>query len=110
MKVSFNGIGQVCATFPCGDVTEGRVVKLNAAGEAVECADGEHFCGAALCCRDGACTVQVRGFVTVACSGEAPALGWSPLAADGMGGVKAAAGSPEYLVADAADGMITILL
>jgi len=110
MNVSFNGIGQVCATFPCENAAEGHAVKLDTAGAAVECADGDRFCGAALCCRDGACTVQVRGFVTLPCSSGAPALGWTALAADGKGGVKPSAGSPEYLVADAADGMITILL
>lgn len=93
MSVSFEGVGQVCATFLGGKLTEGQVVKLTGSGTVGACAAGDSFIGAAICCKDDACTVQVGGFVTVSYSGAAPAAGWCVLTADGNGGVKAAAAS-----------------
>ena len=97
MKVSFDGVGQVCATFfvndPAGEnaakLAEGQVAKLAGNGMVGPCGAGDSFCGAVLCRKDDACTVQVCGFVTVAYSGTAPAVGWTALCADGTGGVKA---------------------
>ena len=101
MSVSFEGIGQVCATFLGSGLTEGHVVRMAGQAEAGACGDGDPFCGVALCCKDDACTVQVSGFVTVGYSGAAPAVGWCSLAADGKGGVKtAASGGTPCLVAD----------
>lgn len=93
MKVSFEGIGQWCATF-LGDVSEGGVVKVSGAGQAADCEAGDPFCGAAVCAGEGACTVQMGGFVTVPYSGTAPAPGYTALTADGLGGVKTAGGTP----------------
>ena len=92
MSVSFEGVGQVCATFLGGKLTEGQVVKMDGNGTVGACKADDLFCGVALCCKDDACTVQVGGFVTVAYSGTAPAAGWVELAADGKGGVKTASG------------------
>lgn len=89
MSVSFEGVGQVCATFLGGGLAEGQVVKMTGSGTVGACAADDAFCGVALCCKDDACTVQVGGFVTVNYSGAAPAVGWRALAADGNGGVKA---------------------
>ena len=89
MSVSFEGVGQVCTTFLGGGLTEGHVVKLAGNGTVGACSDGDGFIGAAVCCKDDACTVQVGGFVTVSYSGTAPSVGWRALAADGNGGVKA---------------------
>ena len=101
MSVSFEGVGQVCATFLSGRLTEGQVVKLSGGGTVDGCAVDDEFCGVALCCKDDACTVQVRGFVTLGYSGTAPGVGWKALAADGKGGVKAAtSGGVKCLVAD----------
>lgn len=91
MSVSFEGVGQVCATFLGGKLTEGQVVKLTGSGTVGACAAGDSFIGAAICCKDDACTVQVGGFVTVSYSGTAPTVGWCALTADGNGGVKTAA-------------------
>lgn len=91
MSVSFEGVGQVCATFLGGKLTEGQVVKLTGSGTVGACSAGDSFIGAALCCKDDACTVQVGGFVTVSYTGTAPTVGWCALTADGNGGVKAAA-------------------
>ena len=87
MSVSFEGVGQVCATFLGGKLTEGEVVKVTENGTVGACAADDGFCGVAICGKDDACTVQVRGFVTVGYSGTAPGMGWRTLAADGKGGV-----------------------
>lgn len=101
MNISFEGVGQVCATFLGSGLTEGQVVKLTGNGTAGACAADDGFCGVALCCKEDACTVQVRGFVTAAYSGTAPGLGWKALAADGTGGVKTVtSGGVSCLVVD----------
>ena len=89
MKVSFEGIGQWCATF-MGGVTEGHVVKVDSGGCVAGCAAGDPFCGVAVCAREDACTVQMGGFAAVGYSGAAPALGYTALTADGKGGVQSA--------------------
>jgi len=100
MSISFEGVGQVCATFLCSKLAEGQVVKMKSGGTVGACSADDPFCGVALCCKDDACTVQVGGFVSVGYSGTAPAVGWSTLAADGKGGVKSAASGVTCLVAD----------
>lgn len=95
MNVSFDGVGQVCATFLGGGLSEGQVVKMAGNGQAGTCGDGESFCGAAVCCKDDACTVQVGGFMTLAYSGTAPAVGRAGLCGDGQGGVRAASSAKE---------------
>ena len=102
MKVSFEGIGQWCATFE-GGVTEGHVVKVDSGGGAAECEAGDAFCGAAAYVRGDTCTVQLGGFVTVPYSGSAPALGYTALTADGKGGVQAAASGGQAAVQAAAE-------
>lgn len=101
MSVSFEGVGQVCATFLGGKLTEGHVVKMTGNGTVGPCEADDAFCGAAICCKDDACTVQVGGFVTVGYTGTAPGVGRNTLAADGKGGVKTAGtGGVNCLVAD----------
>lgn len=103
MKLSYEAIGQWCATFACSGVTEGKTVKLSASGTVGACAAGDDFTGiAAFVARSGdACSVQLGGMVTVPYTGTtAPAVGWETLAADGTGGVKAVTtGGRSYLVA-----------
>ena len=55
------------------------------------------------------CSVAVGGFVTLKCSGTAPAVGFAKLCADGAGGVKAG-GEKEYLVVAADGGNVTFML
>jgi len=100
MSVSFEGVGQVCATFLGSKLVEGQVVKMKSSGTVGACSADDLFCGVALCCKDDACTVQVGGFAAVGYSGTAPAVGWCSLAADGKGGVKSAASGLTCLVAD----------
>lgn len=99
-KISFEGIGEVVATFVCGEgVNAGQVVKLTGNGEVGKCSDGDRFCGVALTAEDGYAAVQVAGLVKVAAA-EGVAVGWNRLLADANGGVKkdSATTGGEYLV------------
>lgn len=103
MKISFDSIGQWCATFACGEGTaENQAVKLSAPATAAGCADGDAFCGvAASIARDGsACSVQLGGMATLPYTGADPAVGYAGLSANGAGGVKADAAGRVRLVAD----------
>lgn len=110
-KISFEDIGAVTATFAADEGVEGgQVVKVTGNGTVGPCAAGEAFCGVALEPRKGAAAVQVKGFVTVSCTGDL-ALGWTALAADGQGGVKAAAsGGVTVLVVSAGSGSAVVCL
>lgn len=113
MKVSYEGIGLLCATFACEELEDGALVKLSANGTVAACAADEVFCGVvAARSRDGkACSVQLGGFVTLACTG-APTLGYCALAADGTGGVKVSEGGRACLVVarDETAGTVTVML
>lgn len=88
-KVSFEGIGEVVATFACGEgVAAGQVVKVTADGTVGPCAAGEKFCGVALSAEGGFGTVQLGGLVKATVSGGGVQAGWVKLSADGSGGVK----------------------
>ena len=85
MSISYEGIGEWCATFVCGAVSEGDIVKVSANGTVGKCAANDGFCGVA---HDGkAGTVQLGGLASVKYSGTAPAVGYTELMADGSGGV-----------------------
>ena len=102
MNVSFEGIGQWCATFTCkGEMADGQMVKVSGNGEVEACTAGDAFCGkVAAMSRDGkACAVALGGMVCASYTGTAPVVGWANLSADGNGGVKAAEGR-EYMVVD----------
>lgn len=111
MNLSYEGIGQWAATFACGDVQEGQVVKISAADTVAACSAGDGFCGVVLSkARDGgACSVALGGMVTVPCT-SVPAVGWAKLSADGSGGVKADEGGREYLVVRAESKTVTFVL
>ena len=116
MGISYDGIGEWCATFGCGKVKEGDVVKVSANGSADVCGAGDSFCGVVRAiARDGkACSVQLGGLVRVPYSGEtAPAVGWNLLAADGNGGVSVVtSGGHSYLAVevDTTGKTMTIML
>ena len=95
-EFSFEDIGAVVATFQVsGEVKRGQVVKVSASRTVAPCSAGDRFCGVALEPRAGGAAVQVKGFVTVSCTGTLTP-GWAVLAADGKGGVQtAAAGSDD---------------
>ena len=97
-KISFEDIGAVVATCQVeGEVAGGQVVKLTDNAKVGPCADGDKFCGVAMEPRGGIAGVQFKGFMTVGCAGGLTP-GLATLAADGNGGVKAAADGVEALV------------
>lgn len=103
MKLSYDSIGQWCATFACSEgLAENQAVKLSAPAAAAKCADGDAFCGVVTAVSHGgdACTVQLGGMATLPYTGADPAAGYTGLSADGKGGVKADAAGRVRLVAD----------
>jgi hypothetical protein len=116
MKLSYDSIGQWCATFACsGSVAEGGMVKLSGNSTVSACADGDAFAGvAAAVDRSGdACSVALGGMVTAPYSGaSAPAVGWTGLSADGSGGVRTDAAGRSRLVicVDASAHTVTFVL
>lgn len=114
-KISFEGIGELVATFACEETVQaGQVVKVTGPCTVGPCSDGDRFCGVALSAGDGYAAVQLAGFITVA-AGEDVTEGWCALVADGAGGVKADASEADgtgstYLVVEAADGSAVVLL
>ena len=77
-RISFEGIGEVAATFACGEgVKAGQVVKLTGDGTVGPCGDGERFCGVALSAGEGFAAVQLGGLIRVAASGGALSEGWN---------------------------------
>lgn len=111
-RVSFEGIGEVMATFYAGEgVKGGQVVKLGGDGEVAPCAAGERFFGVAVSGSDGYAGVQVAGFAQMKCEEGAVETGYVTLTADGSGGVKKADGGDkgqEYLVVSVDDGYATV--
>ena len=117
MSISYQGIGEWCATFKRGaDVSEDTVVKAGAENTAEKCGAEDAFCGVVRAiARDGkACSVQLGGLVRVPYSGgTAPAVGWNLLAADGNGGVSVVtSGGHSYLAVevDTTGKTMTIML
>ena len=77
-RVSFEGIGEVMATFYAGEgVKGGQVVKLGGDGEVIPCGAGERFCGLAVSGSAGYAGVQVAGFAQVKCGDGGPGAGVS---------------------------------
>jgi len=102
MNISFQQIGEVCATFAADHIPAGTPVKVSGPKSVAPCADGDPFCGIVVHTTDDACSVQLRGFAVVPVSGPAPTPGFADLTADGSGGVKSssAANARSFLVAD----------
>ena len=97
MELSFDGIGQVAATFQTeaqeaedtAKLSTGHVVALTAANTVGFGTAGAAPCGVVLALEgDQTAAVQVEGFARVSYSGAAaPAVGWTSLGVDGSGGV-----------------------
>ena len=113
-KVSFEGIGEVAATFHSDvKVTAGMPVKLDAAGKALPCADNDRFAGVTLtAAKEGFAAVIIGGCMTAPASGEGVTCGYLNLVADGKGGVKKAAGTEgsECLVVAVENGVATFMM
>ena len=97
-KLGYEGIGEVVVTAAMsGEMERGIPVCLEGSGAVRPCGAGEVFCGIAQGGRGGWGAVQVKGFVSVACSG-ALNVGWAEVAADGEGGVCQSEGGLKVLV------------
>ena len=106
MSISFEGIGQWCATFACENVREGMVVKMKGNGKVGKSGEGDFIFGVVTAvAHDGkACSVQLGGFVTLPYTGvDDPTLGLSNLTADGNGGVMHGYGTGQDFVAVCVD-------
>lgn len=96
MSISFEGIGEVTATFLLAEgsaVKPGNVVCLTGNDTVGLGSAGKVPCGVAVSvAEDGYVAVQLGGLAEVSYSGStAPTAGWNTLEADGSGGVKVAA-------------------
>lgn len=121
MEISFDGIGQVVATFDSqvadGDsgkqLAIGQVVALTGDGTVGLATAGTSPCGVIVALeKDQRAAVQVSGFAQVGYSGSAaPALGWTALAVDGSGGVQtASSGGRSCLVVHVDTGAKTAVI
>lgn len=95
MNISFDGIGEVIATFAAEDVaslTPGDAVVITDDGEVGLGSDGGQICGVVVTtAEDGYAGVQIDGLVQVHYSGSnAPTVGWDLISTDGAGNIKAA--------------------
>ena len=109
-EVSFDGIGQVTATFTAQEGVEvGMPVKITASGAVAPCAAGDPLNAVAVAVKNGCAAVQVAGFVR--CKASGLSVGTVKLSADGNGGVKqdSTGGSP-FLVAETDSESATVLL
>lgn len=103
MKVSFEGIGEKAATFwnaKENAAVSGRAVKMSGNGTVSLCAEGDKFAGFCADADADTATVIIGGFATAPYTGDAPAVGFTALAADAAGGVKVGGSGREYLVAE----------
>lgn len=99
MKTAFHGLGQEFITYQttAEPADAGKVCKPAGEGMAAVCEAGDEFFGVISHVRDGAASVQTKGYVDVAFTGTAPTIGWCGLVADGVGGVTGGDGH-EFLV------------
>jgi hypothetical protein len=90
MSISFEGIGQVLATFQVEEGSlDGGVVTMTDNGTVGLGKEKDLPCGVLLYAEgDNAGAVQVEGMATVSFTGDAPQVGYAALACDGQGGVK----------------------
>ena len=98
MKVCFEDIGHMSATFATESGEDGQVVKIVDNGMVEPCADGEVFCGVLEGVRKGFGAVQLHGFVTLPYTGSAPSLGYNAFVANGEGGIKVGSSGKNCLV------------
>lgn len=87
MAISFNGIGDITATF-YGNVEEGDIVRISSARTVSKAVQGGEFFGVCKSKSSDICAVMLRGFVTLGYSGTAPSIGNVKLASAGDNKVK----------------------
>lgn len=109
MKVSFEEIGYMSATFAAERGEAGQVCKMAGNGRVAPCADGDAFIGVLEGIRRGCAGVQIHGFVKVSYTGSAPSAGYIKLVANGNGGVKVG-GTKDYLVVGVDSNNMTLTI
>ena len=91
MEISFEGIGQVAATFAVtDDIQPGMAVALTGDSTVGLGKAGDAPCGMVLSVKNGMAAVQIAGMAKVGYSGTAPAVGYGIIAGDGAGKIKTA--------------------
>lgn len=98
MSISYNSIGQVCITCYNSGVQVNQPCKMSTNNTVAACQDENAIEGVVVAGNNSLATIAVKGFVTLPYSGNAPTLGFCPLAASGTGKVKKLEGAHEYLV------------
>ena len=100
MSISLNGFAEESITLKmAGTAAKGTPVSISASLTAAPSQADGVFAGLLTASpKGGYAGVQVKGFVKTPYSGAAPVLGYTALAADGNGGVKAASSGPLRLV------------
>lgn len=116
MSISFDGIGEVAATFRLEEdskVKVGDVVCITGDGEVGRGTAGDRMCGVAVSVSDdGYAAVQTDGLAEIAYTGTtAPTAGWNALKTDGTGGVCVPeSGGTSYLVVSVDTGKKTAVV
>lgn len=111
MNVSFNGIGELTATFQVsGQVEAGKPVKVSANGTVAPCGTaGDIPVGVALSVRNGYAAVQLKGYVRLPAATGLTA-GWKTISLTKDGAVQTGETGRDLLVVDVNDGMCGLML
>lgn len=111
--LSMQGIAQESATFfIASSIAPGRPCKMITKMTVSNCNDGDDFFGVSVKTEGSLCSVIFHGFVTMPYTGTVPAVGYTGLAANGAGGVKASTTAIKRLVVatDTDNKTVTLLL
>ena len=100
MAISFDKIGDVCATF-YGDAQKGDIVTISSSNTVSKAAAGNSIAGVCVDNTNGKCTVMVKGFVTLTYSGTAIPVGRQTIVSAGDNAVKTADTGMSVLVVSA---------
>ena len=111
MSISYEGIGQVVATFQVKEGTGQGVVTMVEYDTVGTGVSGNLPCGVLMGeAKNGMGAVQVEGLVTVRYSGLAPSLGYATLTCDGEGGVIEAGSGRDFLVVSVDESTQTLVM
>lgn len=109
MKVSFEGIGSMTATFEADGVAAGDMVKVTANGKVAKCADSDVPVGVAQSIWGDVATVQIGGYVRVPCDGGLT-VGWQTVNVSGDKLKTAEEGGRGLMVVDVQNGIAGVIL
>lgn len=108
MSVSFGGFNENTATFKVTEeIEKGSTVKVSESNTVAACSGGEAFCGVCVECSGGYASVQLSGAVKMEYNGDAPAVGYTKLAGDGIYVSESNSGR-EYLVVAVDEKAMTV--